>query len=92
MTMNIDRRLNECARTLNDGKLLATLSGGDAVAQELRYHKNCLSSLYYREKAHHSKLNDQENCDSLENEVYILVFSELVTFIVESKSKATDPW
>ncbi|KAH3868807.1 hypothetical protein DPMN_031961 [Dreissena polymorpha] len=38
MTMNINRRLNECARTLNDGKVLATPSGGDAVVQELKYH------------------------------------------------------
>ncbi|KAH3772565.1 hypothetical protein DPMN_173906 [Dreissena polymorpha] len=92
MTMNIDRKLNEYARTLIDGNLLATLSDGDAVAQELKYHKKCLlSSLYYRESAHLSILDGQKNCGSLENEVYPLVFSELVTFIVESKSKATDP-
>ncbi|KAH3740984.1 hypothetical protein DPMN_047702 [Dreissena polymorpha] len=91
MTMNIDRRLNECARTLNDGKLLDTLIGGDAVAQEHKYNKYCLSSLNYREKAHLLRLDDQENCDSLENEVYPLVFSDLVTFIMESKSKSTDP-
>ncbi|KAH3796021.1 hypothetical protein DPMN_149585 [Dreissena polymorpha] len=74
MSINIDRRLNECVRTLNDGKLLATLSGGDEVAQELKYHTNCFSFLYYREKAHLSRLDDHETCVSLENEVYPLVF------------------
>ena len=34
MTMELDQQLNECARNLNDGKLLARLSGGDVVAQE----------------------------------------------------------
>ena len=32
ITMQLDKRLNECARNLNDGKLLAMLSGGDVVA------------------------------------------------------------
>ena len=35
MTMELDQKLNECARNLNDGKLLARLTGGDIVAQEL---------------------------------------------------------
>ena len=34
MTMNLNRRLHECAHTLNDGKLLAKLG-----AQELKYHR-----------------------------------------------------
>ena len=51
MTIELDRRLNECARNLEDGKLLATLSGGDVVAQELKYHRNCLRALYNRERA-----------------------------------------
>ncbi len=35
MTMQLNQRLNECAPNLNDGKLLALLSGGDVVALEL---------------------------------------------------------
>ena len=38
MTMNLNNRLNECVQTLNDGKLLSRLSGGDAIAQELKYY------------------------------------------------------
>ena len=45
MTIDLDKRLNECARNLNDGKLLALLSGGDVIAQEIEYHKACLTCL-----------------------------------------------
>lgn len=38
MTIQLYKILNECARNLNDGKLLARLSAGDAVVQELKYH------------------------------------------------------
>ena len=31
MTMNLDKRLNDCVQTLNDEKLMAKLSGGDAI-------------------------------------------------------------
>lgn len=37
MTINLDKRLHECAHTLSDGKLLAKLGAGDAIAQELKY-------------------------------------------------------
>lgn len=49
MTMNLNNRLNECAQTLNEGKLLARLSDGDAIAQELKYNFACLTHLYNRE-------------------------------------------
>jgi len=53
MTIQLDKRLNECARNLNDGKLLAILSGSD-VAQELKYHYSCLTALYHKKMAHFS--------------------------------------
>jgi hypothetical protein len=31
--MDLDKRLNECARNLNDVTLMARLSGGNLVAQ-----------------------------------------------------------
>ena len=37
MMMNFNNRLNECAQTLSDGKLLAKDYGGDAIAQELKW-------------------------------------------------------
>ena len=35
--MSLNKRLQECAEALNEGKLLAKLSGRDAIAQELKY-------------------------------------------------------
>ena len=52
MTMHLNNRLHECATTLNDGKLLARLSDGDAIAQELMCHRTCLTDLYNRETSH----------------------------------------
>jgi hypothetical protein len=37
MTMQLDKRLNECALNLNDGKFLAVLSGGDVVNNNLQF-------------------------------------------------------
>ena len=49
MTMQLNERVNDCARLLNDGRLLAKLSGWDVVAQKLKYHPTCLIGLYNRE-------------------------------------------
>ena len=45
--MHLNQTLRECAQTLNDGKLLVKLGGGeDAVALEFKYHLGCLNTLY----------------------------------------------
>ena len=86
MTMQLDKRLNECTLHLNDGKLLAVLSGGDVVAQELKYHYSCLTVLFHKERASLLTIENQDDSELLqEREVYPLVFSELLTFIVETK-------
>ena len=46
MTKNMYERLNACATLLQDMKLLAKLSAGDLVAQEVKYHLICLTSVY----------------------------------------------
>jgi hypothetical protein len=46
MTMQLNTRLHQCAQNLQDQNLLAKLSAGDVVAQELKYHRACLTSLY----------------------------------------------
>jgi len=92
MTMKLDKRLNECAKNLSDGKLLAKLSSGDVVAQEMKYHPTCLVALYNRERAH---LHAQEqNTEELERQAaYPIAFSELVTYISEmtAASDSSDP-
>ena len=82
MTMQLDKRLNECALNLNAGKFLAVLSGGDVVAQELKYHYSCLTAL--------SIENHDDSELSQEREIYPLVFSELLTYIVETKTSSNN--
>ena len=90
MTENINKRLNECAHNLNDSKLLALLSGGDAVAQELKYHCACLVSLYNKERSHLAK-RSSEATDPQSDKQYQMVFSELVVYICETKRSSTHP-
>jgi hypothetical protein len=45
MTKQLNKWLIECARNINDGKFMAVLSGGDMVAQGLKYHYFCLTAL-----------------------------------------------
>ena len=44
--MKLNNKPIECAKSLNDGKLLTQLSGGDVIAQELKYPGRCLTNLY----------------------------------------------
>ncbi len=92
MTMKLNKRLNKCAQNLNDGMLLAKLSGGDVIAQELKYHPSCLTGLYNRERAYLTKVeNEKKSQRSLETEVYPLAFSELVTYMAETKASSEGP-
>lgn len=90
-TKGLDKRLRECAETLGDGKLLARLTGGDIIAQEFKYHGVCLSALYNRERAHMRKLEKVEADNEPEPDVYNLVLSELVTYLVESSLSSKGP-
>ena len=94
-TMKLNKRLNEYAKTLNDGKLLAKLSAGDVVAQELKYHGVCLAGLYNRERSylHAEELRKAEQSETGTREAYPIAFSELVTYITETKaaSESSDP-
>ena len=93
MTMKVDKRINECARTLNDGRLLGKLRAGVAVAQELKYHPAigpaCLAALYNRERAY--KRDKYMKHESLcTKDAYPIAFSELVTYINEAKTTCVD--
>lgn len=91
MTMKLNERLNRCATILNDVKLLAKLSAGDIVAQEFKYHPACLAALYNKERAKLSA-EEQSTCEETlsKREAYAIAFSELVTFITESKIATSD--
>lgn len=48
--MHLNDQLNECARSLKDGKL----GGGNTIAKEFQFqvHVACLTDLYNRERTH----------------------------------------
>ena len=86
MTMQLNERVNDCARLLNDGRLLAKLSGRDVVAQELKYHPTCLIGLYNRERTYLTSIEDEyKPAKLLREEVYPLTFSELLAYIAETR-------
>lgn len=85
MTMQLNTRLYQCAKTLQDQKLLAKLSVGDVVAQELKYHGTFLTSLHNKERAHLRKQQLMSEVADSEIEINQIVFAELVTHIVESQ-------
>jgi len=91
MTMNLNNRLNECAQTLNDGKLLARLSDGDAIAQELKYHFACLTDLYNRERTYLRATKRLEQERAPEEDAHPQAFSELVTYLVETTRSGEGP-
>ena len=85
MTMKVDKRINECARMLNDGRLLVKLRAGDAVAQELKYHPACFTALYNRERDQDTK--HESLCTK---DAYPIAFSQLVTCTDEAKAACVD--
>ncbi|KAK6167165.1 hypothetical protein SNE40_021260 [Patella caerulea] len=86
-TMQVNKRIHECAKTLCDRKLLAKLSAGDVIAQEVKYHPGCLVPLYNRERAY-IKVRKQEKTQEHCKEAYPIAFSELVTYICEMKNSS----
>ena len=74
MTMHLNQRLNSYAKKLSDGKLLAKLSGGDAIAQELKYHIVCLAELYNRESSYLRSIQSHEQARTMEPDAYPLAF------------------
>ena len=86
MTMKLNKKVNECAKTISDGKLLAKLTAGDVVAQELKYHPTCLVVLYTCERALLHELKELKKTEEIErNAAYLIAFSELATYITETK-------
>ena len=50
MTLNLNEKLKSCTETLQDRSLLAKLSVGDVIAQDMKYHPAYLASLYNRKR------------------------------------------
>ena len=92
MTQQLNDKVNECTLTLSGGKLLAKLSGGDVVSQELKYHPACLAALYNRKRAYLKAIGQEHSEESsCSKEAYPLAFSELLIYINESKNNRESP-
>lgn len=89
MTKNIYERLKECATLVQDTKLLAKLSAGDLVAQEVKYHLICLTSVYNRERSF-LRQQDQGEQKQHDRQAYERAFAELVTYIVETQRRSEE--
>ena len=79
-SFGLDRRVRLCAHNLQDQPLIAKLSAGDLIAQEVKYHLNCLVALYNRNRAAtHS--TDEESTDATNHGI---AFAELVSYIEDA--------
>ncbi len=69
--------MRQCALKLQDKPLLAKLSAGDLIAQEAKYHPQCLASLY-------NKARDTKEPESSVDDIYHgIAFAGLVSYIEE---------
>ncbi|VDI09709.1 Hypothetical predicted protein [Mytilus galloprovincialis] len=50
MSMNLNQRLVDCATALQDIQLLAMLSSGDVITQEMKYQPSCPAAVYNKER------------------------------------------
>ena len=86
-TFQLDANVKRAAEELQDLSLISKLSAGDMIAQEAKYHKNCLTALYNKVR---NKMSKSDVLDS--NEIDIdceLAFAELLAYIDENRSEDT---
>lgn len=82
-TFGLDERVRKCALKLEDMPLLAKLSAGDLIAQEAKYHTQCLVSLY--NKARGVKLSEETDTD-IDRVNHGIALAELVCYIDETRA------
>ncbi|CAC5423156.1 unnamed protein product [Mytilus coruscus] len=85
MTMKLNDRLKSCAETLQDKQLLAKLSIGDVIAQDLKYHPACLVGLYNKERAVKKKTEQTQIDTNAEKEAGDVALAELVNYVFETQ-------
>ena len=77
-TFKLDKKVRECAMTLQDFDLLAKLSEGDMIAQDAMYHPLWLLAFY--KKAKSANGNSAPIVDE-EKELHGMVLAELLVFM-----------
>ena len=86
MTFKVNSRPLECARLLEDEALLAKLSAGDVMAQEVKYHQKCLTGLYNRVR---SLERSKRAAVSNEDMINSLALAELVSYIEDARTESS---
>ena len=82
-TFEVDRRVREIAREMNDSVILSKLTQGDMIAIEACHHAKCLSSYYNKSRARERK----NKCNS-GAVLYGVALTEIVAHIEEQKDEA----
>ncbi len=80
-TLELDKKVNECATIIGDENLLAKLAGTDIIAIDAYYHRSCLTKLY--RKAENILKNQPEDEEQIIKEQVLI---ELIDFIEEARS------
>ena len=90
-TFDADSNIRSMVTELQDTELLARIDGGDLIAQEMKYHLKCLTSLGNCYKSHVRKLNQEEDKahTAEENMNISRVFVELVSYIEKTVQSGT---
>ena len=79
-TLELDKTLREQAEAMQDTDLLATIAGGDLVAIEAKYHKQCMDAFRVRYRSYtrsQATLSDSTDLSMTDSRV----FAEIISFI-----------
>ena len=77
-TFQLDKNVRRAATLTGDTQLLGSLSAGDMVALEAKYHTNCLLKLYNPARACKNNADNEANKDAT---ISGIVFAEFVMFL-----------
>ena len=78
-TFGVDVHVPQCALKLQDKRLLAKLSAGDLIAQDVQNHVQCQVSLYNRARG--IKGSEESDADTVNHGI---AFAELVSYIEDA--------
>ena len=81
-TFKLNKNVKKAATLIGDMQLLGRLSSGDMIAQDAKYHTNCLLRLYSRVRACKTDEKNEECKDATASGI---VFAELVMFLEEAR-------
>ena len=85
MAPRITQRVRQCALKLQDQKLIAQLSHCDLVAQEAKYHANCLVKLYNAS----NRKTEEDKKENFNGVSHGIAFAELIAYIEDKKFSVT---